>query len=195
MSWQNGLIMLLSLSFALALMQDGPPIVLREQWGAKPAALAQTRHSPSRITIHHAGVPQKPEVPLETKLKNLQSWCQREDKLASGKVKPAWADIPYHYYISTDGRIGECRYVIYVGDTNTEYDPTGHILIVVEGDTDKEEVTAEQKQSLKSLVLWLAKKWRIAPDHLGAHKDFAKTDCPGKRLYEMMPELRSLIKL
>ena len=178
---------------ALIALLQGPTIVSREEWGARPPVLERVRHSPSRITIHHAGVPQKPDVPLETKLLNLQAWCQREDKLASGKVKPVWADIPYHFYISTDGRIGECRQVCYVGDTNTEYDPTGHLLIVVEGDTEKEAVTSAQAASLKWLTLQLAKTWRIPAKMIAGHKDFAQTDCPGKGLYEMLPELRRLV--
>src|SRR4028118_2073074 len=107
----------------LALPSQGPPpepkIVSRTAWGAQAPVLPMKAHKIGLITIHHTGTAQKPDVALETKLRNLQSWCQKEGKLASGKVKPAWPDVPYHYYISTDGRVGEGREAGYVGDTNT----------------------------------------------------------------------------
>lgn len=176
---------------ALAFIQE-PKIVTRQEWGARPPMIQHKRHWPVKLTIHYTGVPQKPDVSLEQKLKNLQLWCQREDKLASGKTKPAWPDIPYHYYISVDGRIGECREPIYVGDTNTEYDPTGHLLVVVEAD-DKSEITEAEKASLRQMVVWLAKKWKIPADALGTHRDYAKTECPGNIIAGMIPELKELI--
>ncbi|HVL38667.1 MAG TPA: hypothetical protein VM328_04670, partial [Fimbriimonadaceae bacterium] len=103
------------LPFALCLAlhaQDKPPIVTREQWGANPPVLTRKRHVPTHITIHHTGVPQQPARSLEDKLRGLQLFSQREDKLASGQTKPAWPDVPYHFYISTDGRIGEGRHLL-----------------------------------------------------------------------------------
>ena len=89
---------------------------------------------------------------LEKKMQNLQAFSQRDDKLASGKFKPAWFDVPYHYYIAVDGRIAEGRELKYVGDTNTEYDPTGHALVVVEGSFNTEEPTKAQIDSLKKMT-------------------------------------------
>lgn len=168
-----------------------PEIVSREAWGARPPVVQRIRHQPHRITIHYTGVAPKPELSLEQKLRNLQSWCQREDKLANGNTKPAWADIPYHYYIAVDGRIGECRQDIFVGDTNTEYDPNGHVLVVLEDDNNSS-ITDSQRKSLRLLVPWLAKKWQISSDKLATHGDFAKTDCPGPEVVEMIPELKKL---
>lgn len=177
-----------------AYAQERPAIVSREDWGAKPPVGEGKKHSIKFITIHHTATKLRPDLSLETKLKNLQAFSQRDDKLASGKSKPAWFDIPYHYYISVDGRIGEGRQIEYAGDTNTEYDPTGHALIVLEGSFGTDEPTAEQIESLKKMVIWLSKTYKVKGDKLKGHNDFAKTGCPGANLKALFPELRRLIK-
>lgn len=173
---------------------EKPAIVSRTEWGAKPPVGEGKKHDIEFITIHHTAVKQRADLPLETKLKNLQAFSQREDKLASGKAKPAWFDIPYHYYISLDGRIGEGRPIEFAGDTNTEYDPTGHALIVLEGSFGSEEPTAEQIDSLKKMVVWLARKYKVPAKKINGHDDYAKTGCPGTNLKKLLPDLRALIK-
>jgi len=42
-----------------------------------------------------------------------------------------WIDIPYHFLIDPNGNVYEGRNVFTVGETATEYDPTGHLLILV----------------------------------------------------------------
>jgi hypothetical protein len=171
-----------------------PKIVSRADWGAKPPVLEMRKHEIKLMTIHHTGVAQNFERSLEDKLKGLQAFSQREDKLASGKTKPVWGDIPYHYYISVDGRIGEGREWRYAGDTNTEYDPAGHMLVVVEGSFDTEKPTDAQIKSLKELVLWLCVKHNIPADKIHSHKDYAQTTCPGENLYSELGTLREIVR-
>lgn len=172
-----------------------PPIVTREEWGAKlPLPLDSLRtHKITHITIHHTGVDSNPKRSLEDKLRGLQAFSQRDDKLADGRTKPAWPDIPYHYYISMDGRIGEGRRSRYVGDTNTEYDPTGHLLIVVEGNFEIEKPTDAELKSLEQMVRWAAERWHVKAANIQGHGDYAKTDCPGKNLKPEVVRLRELL--
>ena len=173
-----------------------PKVVLRQQWGAKPVGPRAKRHEIRLITIHHTGVAQNPKRSLEDKLRGLQAFSQREDKLADGRTKPAWPDIPYHYYISTDGRIGEGREWFYAGDTNTEYDPTGHLLIVVEGNFEIEKPLPAQMKSLREITLWAAHRWRVAPELIEGHKDHsAQTSCPGKSLDAQLSALRRWVRI
>src|SRR5688572_14115266 len=169
------------------------PLVTRAMWGAKPPVLPMREHKPARLTIHHTGTAQNPSRSLEDKLRGLQAFSQRDDSLASGAKKPAWPDVPYHYYVSTDGRVGEGREWRYVGDTNTSYDPTGHLLLVVEGSFDKDSLTTAQRRTLEVLVPSLARSFGIPAERLASHKDFATTDCPGKALYDLLPHYRALI--
>lgn len=130
---------------------------------------------------------------LEQKIKSLQEFSQRDDSLSSGKKKPAWADVPYHYYISVDGRVAEGREWKYVGDSNTPYDPTGHLLVVVEGSFDKDTLTPAQSHTLEILIPALAGRFHIPSSALASHRDFAETTCPGRNVYSQLPRLRALI--
>ncbi len=168
-------------------------LVTRADWGAKPPVLPMRAHTPSRLTIHHTGTAQYFNRSLEDKLRGLQLFSQRDDSLASGARKPAWPDVPYHYYVSVDGRVGEGRDWHYVGDTNTSYDPTGHLLVVVEGNFENDSLTTAQRRTLDTLVPALAHSFGIPSNRLASHRDFADTDCPGKALYALLPRFRSLI--
>lgn len=168
----------------------GLPFLSRSDWQAKTPIEPFKTHSISRITIHHAGVATNRARKTIDKLQGLQAWSQRADKLEGGREKPAWPDIPYHYYIFWDGTIAECRPWNIVGDTNTEYDPTGHLLICVEGNFEVEVPTGAQIVSLNRLVQWSAARFGVSADRIESHKDHSKqTACPGKALF---PELENL---
>ena len=171
-----------------------PTIISRADWKANKPVGEGKKHKIEYITIHHTATKMRPDLPIETKLKNLQAFSQRDDKLSSGKFKPAWFDVPYHYYIAVDGKIAEGRQIEYAGDTNTEYDPTGHALIVVEGSFGTDEPTEAQVESLKAMVKWLAKKYKVSGDSIKGHRDYAKTGCPGANIEKLFPQLRMLTK-
>ena len=173
--------------------QKAPPIVSRSDWKANKPVGEGKPHKIEFITIHHTATKQRTDLTIETKLRNLQAFSQREDKLASGKSKPAWFDVPYHYYIAVDGRIAEGREIAYAGDTNTEYDPKGHALIVVEGSFGTDEPNAAQLEALKATVKWLAKKYKVSGEKIKGHKDYADTACPGTNLEKLLPELRKIV--
>src|SRR5690349_7872975 len=94
-------------------------MVSRVDWGANTPVAAMKSHTPSRITIHHTATVQKLDRSLKDKMQALQKFSQNEGKLGNGKPKPAWPDVPYHFYIDCNGGIAEGRDVNAVGDTNT----------------------------------------------------------------------------
>lgn len=169
-------------------------LLTRAEWGAKPPVAEMKRHELKRITIHHTATLQKPERALKDKLQALQNFSQHEGKLGNGKPKPAWPDVPYHYYIAANGEVAEGRDVNFVGDTNTEYDPTGHVLVVLEGNFEEEQVTDSQGATLVQLVSWLASRFHISPADVQGHKDYADTLCPGKDLHGRLTELRATLR-
>ena len=171
-------------------ISDSVRFVSRAAWKANRPVLPMTRHVPIRLTIHHTGTNQNAQRTIEEKLKALQAFSQRDDSLASGKKKPAWADVPYHYYVAVDGSVGEGREWHSVGDTNTEYNPAGHLLVVVEGNFERDTLTSAQRRTLDLLVPALARHFRIDAPMLATHRDFAKTSCPGRNLYAEIPRLR-----
>jgi hypothetical protein len=172
---------------------EGVRYVSRSAWGAKPPTAEMRTHSLRRITIHHTAERQRPERPVEDKLRGLQRFSQSAGTLGNGRPKLPWADVPYHLYVAADGSVAEGRPLRFVGDSNTPYDPTGHLLIVVEGNFEEETLAPAQRRSLDALVLSMARRYRISGDSIAAHKDFTETLCPGRSLYAELPRLRALV--
>ncbi len=152
-------------------------IISAAQWGGTPAidSLAK-KHTITHITLHHQGEPfPEGKDPIQY-LRTLQHWSRREKH---------WIDIPYHFIIDLDGKVYEGRNINYAGDTNTEYDPTGHALIEVVGNFEEVEPNEKQLSAVVNVMTWLAKKYSVPVDSIRAHKDYSsKTVCPGKNLYQ-----------
>lgn len=153
----------------------GITIVPRNEWNAAiPKPYRQ--HTPVRITVHHEGTKLLPTDDAAKKIHNIQKWGMGPDR--------NWSDIPYHFLIAPNGTIYEGRDVYTVGETNTEYDPAGHLLICCLGNLEEQEVPKEQLASLITLIGYVSKKYQIPLDSLATHKDHStQTTCPGKNLY------------
>lgn len=153
-----------------------PSIIGRQQWASQPEELGDgLLHQPKSIAIHHAGVAwKKGDDPLK-KIKNLQSWGQRDK---------GWPDVPYHYLIAPDGRILEGRDWHYRPESNTDYDLDGVLNVHLWGDFDHQTVSLEQLQSLTQTVAWLCQEHGISPNFVRGHGDAApgQTSCPGRDL-------------
>ncbi|MEZ5164045.1 MAG: peptidoglycan recognition family protein [Fimbriimonadaceae bacterium] len=173
-----------------------PQMMSRADWGAKPPVLKMEPHKITKITVHHTGVRQDPDRDFVNKLQGLQTFSQRDDKLADGRTKPQWTDIPYHYYIDVNGEIAECRPIELPGDTNTSYETRGHALVVVEGWFPLDYFNIRQRRSLDSMVLWLAGKYKVPSEDIQGHMDYApgETDCPGTSIHDYLPTLRAKSK-
>lgn len=170
-------------------------IMSREEWNAQPAREGVKWHIPKYITIHHTGTNQNPDRSTEEKLQALQKFSYTEGVLGDGVTpKKPWPDVPYHYYIAVDGTVAEGREIQYEGDSNTDYDLTGHALIVVEGNFQKEKIKDIQYEKLEQLVIALAKKYKVPAEEITGHKDRAETTCPGEDLYKLLPQLRQKVE-
>ena len=164
--------------------------VSRLQWKARPPLFSMKRHKIRLITIHHTATRMRKKISLERKMRSLQAFSQQRQKLASGKMKKVWADVPYHYYIDWKGDIAEGRSPQFAGDTNTNYDPTGHLLIVVEGNFEEEEPTKAEITSLVKLLMAASRMWNVASTSIKSHREVAHTLCPGRNLQREMPRIR-----
>jgi N-acetylmuramoyl-L-alanine amidase len=191
MPMQNNCSRLLAFAFLItatpAVAAEAPILLSRAEWGAKPPGLKMTEQIPTAILVHHTGSAMKPKLSLAAKLQGLQRFSQSKEKLADGRMKPAWPDVPYHFYIGSDGKIAEGRAITAVGDTNTGYNPAGYIQVVVEGNFETEKVNDAQSTALKSLLKWLTEKYEIKPNLISGHNAKAQTACPGKDLEAKLP--------
>ena len=150
----------------------------RSVWNASdPKPFNQ--HVPERITIHHEGTRFEKSGDAPKHIKNVQTWGMGKDR--------NWVDIPYHFLIDLNGNIYEGRNVFTVGETATEYDPTGHLLITCMGNFEEQEVSEQQLEALISLIAYCCKKYQISSEMIASHKDYSnQTVCPGKNLYEFL---------
>jgi len=151
-------------------------IVPRSGWNAaEPKPYKE--HVPLRITVHHEGTRLEVTDNAAKKIKAIQTWGMGPDR--------KWADVPYHFLIAPDGTIYEGRNVYTAGETATEYDPSGHLLITCLGNLEVQEVRPEQLQSLIKLIAYTSKKYKLPLETLSTHRDQSKqTTCPGKNLYQ-----------
>jgi hypothetical protein len=161
-------------------------ILSRKQWkAAKPSGQMQAQR-PLGIVVHHTGTRQNRTKSLERKMRDLQSFSQSRERLDNGRWKPAWPDVPYHFYISTDGRIAEGRDIRFAGDTNTDYNTQNLIQVALEGNFEVTRVADHQKEALYSLLAWLMTEYRLSGDRLFSHSELAQTACPGKNLQPLV---------
>ncbi len=153
-----------------------PQIIGVDAWGGTPAAASATppQHI-THITLHHQGEIWKEGTDPAAYLRRLQQWS---------RLTKRWSDIPYHYVIATDGRIYAARPLAQAGDTNTEYDPRGHALVMLVGNFEEQQPTPAQLKAAVELTAWLAREHHLGLDAIASHKDFsAQTVCPGKNFY------------
>lgn len=158
-----------------SIQPPAPSIVSVDAWGGTPASAPVPTHRISKITLHHQGEVWKDGADVEAYLRRLQQWS---------RLTKRWADIPYHYVIAPDGRIYAARPLTQAGDTNTEYDPRGHALVMLVGNFEEQQPTPAQLGAAVELTAWLAREHRLGLDDIASHKDYsAQTVCPGKHLY------------
>lgn len=158
-----------------SIQPPAPAIVSVDAWGGTATATAASPQQIRKITIHHQGEIWKDGTDVAAYLRRLQQWS---------RLTKRWADIPYHYVIAPDGRIYAARPLEQAGDTNTEYDPRGHALLMLVGNFEEQQPTPAQLNAAVELTAWLAREHRLALDDIASHKDYsAQTVCPGRNLY------------
>jgi hypothetical protein len=155
-----------------------PVIVPRSAWNAN-APKPYKGQKPVKITIHHEGTKFDSTKNAAQHIKNVQVWGMGKDR--------NWADIPYHFLIAPDGAIYEGRDVNTAGETATEYDPSGHLLITCLGNFEEQAVDARQLDALIRTIAYACRRYNIPYQTIASHRDHSQqTSCPGKNLYQYL---------
>lgn len=154
-------------------------ILPRSSWDANQPKPFKTQ-IPERITIHHEGEYFSPDSNAAKFIKKIQVWGMSEAR--------NWTDIPYHFLIGLDGKIYEGRNVFTTGETATDYNPQGHLLISCIGNFEEQPLPKAQLNALINLIAYCCEKYQISPETIKAHKDYAETLCPGKNLYKYVKD-------
>lgn len=163
------------------------------EWGARPPPGEMRPHQVRGIVVHHTATRRRLDRPFAEKMRAVQAFSQTEAPLASGGTKPPWPDVSYHFYVDHAGKAAEGRDASYAGDSNTEYDPAGHLQVVLEGNFEEERPTAAQLSTLRRLLVGLADRYGIPSTTIDGHRDRVETLCPGRNLYGRLPGLRAAV--
>jgi hypothetical protein len=150
----------------------------RQSWGAAEPSGEFTTHTIERMTVHHT-------ARLLSDNRNAPAAVRGHQRFHQGPER-GWADIAYHFIIDLEGNVYECRPVDAVGDTGTNYDPTGHFLVCCEGDFNTQELPAAQQAALIDVLAWASEQFDVAGDTIRGHRDVASTSCPGDNLYTLI---------
>lgn len=154
-------------------------VLCRDALGLAPAVAGGVAHRLERVTLHHTGLELGDNARAPEHLR-------RHQRLHQGH---GWTDIAYHYGVDLAGNVYELRRPDVAGDTFTDYDPTGHLLLLCEGNYDLDVPTDRQLASVAALMAHAWHEHGVHPDTLTGHRDHVATRCPGDNLYVRLPEL------
>ncbi|MBN1903406.1 N-acetylmuramoyl-L-alanine amidase [Candidatus Sumerlaeota bacterium] len=167
--------------FEITTIDSIPPEIAASTKAGNAASRARIPHKIEKIMLHHAGDP-KPITPKDDpvkKLQNLQAWGEKDKK---------WWDVPYHLIVALDGAIYEGRDWHYIGETNTKYNPTGYLQLMVMGNYELQEPNEAQINAVTDIMAWAVQEFNVPLDKIYGHRDLAETACPGKHLYRYLKE-------
>jgi len=169
----------------------GPVAVInRSAWNAAPAD--PKRLTPmngiSHLTVHHEGSPQPNTDTTSSAVAATLRRIQNQHRANRG-----YGDIGYHFAIDRSGRVWQGRDLRYQGAHVSQYNPN-NIGVLVIGNFDIQKPTAEQLSSLERLSQSLMTTYRIPRAEYRAHRDLAKTQCPGSSLAPQVVAIRARLR-
>lgn len=158
-----------------------PAEVAASRTAGGAAMRLRVAHEITHVTLHHIGSaePLRPEDDPAAKLRGLQAW---------GASDRNWWDVPYHLLVDLEGDVYEGRDWHFMGETNTTYDPAGHLLISIIGNYERQEPTPAQLEAIADLMAWGVSRFGVPLDRIGGHYNYAETGCPGKHLKKYLED-------
>lgn len=148
------------------------PLLCRDAWEAAPAGADDRTHTITGLMVHHAAVELTDNRDAPSRMRGYQRYHQEQ----------GWPDVAYHVGVDRNGHLYQLRDPSIPGDTFTDYDPTGWLLVLADGHFDLQEPTAAQVEGVARVLAWGATRFST-DTRVHAHRDHAETSCPGDHLY------------
>jgi hypothetical protein len=159
-------------------------VVTRREWTAAVpvTALANPMGGINRITIHHDGMP-------PVTLKSKADVAHRLELIRRAHANKGWADIGYHYALDPQGRVWECRPIIYQG-AHVKDNNERNMGILVLGNFEEQTPTSAALTALDTFVADRMNALRIPISRVLTHQEISPTACPGRHLQGYMVATR-----
>lgn len=147
--------------------------ICRRAWGADPPTGDYRKHRIDHLTIHHSGSVLWRNRDAPARFRAMQQGHQAE----------GWPDIAYHVLVDRHGNVYRARPPWAKGNTRTNYNPRGHLLVMCIGNFDEQEIPRRQLNAAIDVLAWACAHFDVRPRRIGGHRDYASTACPGDDLY------------
>jgi peptidoglycan hydrolase-like protein with peptidoglycan-binding domain len=175
-----------------------PPIYDCASWGAREPTSPVTvlNAKPSRILVHHtatANVTDYSAAALGQLARSIQAFHMKDR---------GWLDTGQNFTISRGGYIAEGRHeslqtllsgAQFVEGAQCPNQNDSSIGIENEGTYTAVQPPAVLFSALTALCAFACRQYGLAPTQLFGHRDYWDTECPGDRLYALLPALRSRV--
>lgn len=157
--------------------------VTRSQWGArKPVSITRMARPVPTVYIHHSATPLM--APGAGTMRSIQQ--QHIDV-------QGWADIAYQECVDYHGDVYEARGFDVQGGA-TKGQNAVSLAICALGNYDNTAVPSAVIQSIVTRIVAAAQEGRLSVGfQIKGHKDAYATACPGRYLYERLPEIRNRV--
>ena len=150
----------------------------RDAWGATAVGSNVVPHTIDRLTVHHTASFLNDNSQAPSRLRSHQAYHK----------SLGWPDLAYHVAVDANGNIYAGRPTTARGDTATNYDPTGHFLVVAEGDFNSQPIPTAQLEGVATVLAWAAGEFSTDPSTIRGHRDLASTSCPGDGFYSFIAD-------
>jgi N-acetylmuramoyl-L-alanine amidase len=185
LGWLAGFLAAAVLPFREAVAaQRALELICRRSWGARKPSGDFERHRIRRITVHHSAVALRDNRVAPARLRSHQAAHQGR----------GWADIAYHLLIDRNGNVYAGRPRWAVGDTSTNYDPRGHLLVMCEGNFQEQRPSAAQVRALVQVLAWGVERYDVPVRSIRGHLEYADTACPGRALQRRLGEVHRRVR-
>ncbi|MFJ9607583.1 N-acetylmuramoyl-L-alanine amidase [Kitasatospora sp. NPDC101176] len=173
----------------------GPTIADTGTWGARPSSspINVLAGAPDKVIVHHtatANTTDYSQAAAFSLARSMQTYQMDSE---------GWIDTGQHFTVSRGGYVVEGRHnSLSTLRSGTQHVESAHctsqntvaIGIENEGTYSTVDPRSEQYTALVGLITYICQQYGLRAYQVYGHRDFNNTECPGDRLYALIPQIR-----
>ncbi|MFE3875843.1 N-acetylmuramoyl-L-alanine amidase [Kitasatospora sp. NPDC059146] len=184
-----------ALTTGAAAAATGPVIADTGAWGARPASspLNVVPGAPDKVIVHHTATPNVTDYSQAAAFslaRSMQTYQMDSEH---------WIDTGQHFTVSRGAYVMEGRHSSlatlrgggqHVEGAHCTAQNTVAIGIENEGTYSTVDPRSQQYAALIDLITYICQQYGLRAYQVYGHRDFNNTECPGDRLYALIPQIR-----